>query len=286
MTTGATMPDLETVHSRILIIDDQEPIVDLLRGILEDGGYHDLVSTTNPRRAQALYREHNPDLVLVDLHMPQMSGVEVVQMLMAESAGTYLPVLMLTADATPEAKRSALAKGAKDFLVKPFDTTEVLLRIKNLLETGALYKELMRHSETLDQRVKDRTRQLAEAQVELLNRLAVLSEYQGPAHTSQHTQRVGALAAMVAHALGQSEEEVELLRLAAPLHDIGKIGVPNSILLKTEKLSPNEFEIMRSHTTVGEKFLQKAGFRCSSWRAADCALSSRALGRGRLSAKA
>jgi putative two-component system response regulator len=253
------MTNLDIVHSRILIVDDQETVVDLMRGILEDAGYHDLVSTTNPRGAQALYRERNPDLVLVDLHMPQMSGVEVVRALMAESAGMYLPVLMLTADAAPEAKRSALAQGAKDFLVKPFDNTEVLLRIKNLLETRALYKELKRHTETLDQRVKERTRQLAEAQVELLNRLAVLSEYKDD-DTSQHTQRIGALAAVVAHALGQSEEEVELLRLAAPLHDIGKIGVPNHILLKTGKLSPSEFEIMRSHTNVGGEVFANSQF--------------------------
>ena len=191
--------------------------------------------------------------------MPRLSGVEVLQELTAASAGTYLPIVVLTGDVTPESKRRVLGMGAKDFLIKPFDTTEVLLRIKNLLVSRVLYKELKHHNETLEQRVQARTRQLAEAQVEILNHLAIVSEYQDD-DTSQHTQRVGALAAMLARSLGQDEDQVELIRLAAPLHDIGKVGVPNHILLKSGKLMPSEFEIMQSHTTVGGEIFAKSKF--------------------------
>jgi putative nucleotidyltransferase with HDIG domain len=253
------MTHLDIQSSRILIVDDQESIVDLLRGILETDGYHDLIGVTDPRLVGTLCQEHQPDLILLDLHMPHLSGVELLQMVAAASAGAYLPVLVLTSDITPEAKQRTLSIGAKDFLVKPFDTTEVLLRVRNLLETRALYKQLKLHGETLDQRVRERTRQLAEAQAEILNHLAVVSEYQDD-DTSQHTQRIGALAGMVASSLGQSDAQIELIKLAAPLHDIGKVGVPNHILLKVDHLMPSEHEIMQSHTTVGGEILAKSKF--------------------------
>jgi putative two-component system response regulator len=245
--------------SCILIVDDQESIVDLLRGILETEGYNNLISTTDPRLAKALCEEHHPDLILMDLHMPFLSGVDLLQEVTALSAGEYLPVLVLTSDLSPEAKQRTLSGGAKDFVAKPFDNTEVVLRVRNLLETRALYREVKLHGETLDQRVKERTRELAEAQVEILNHLAVVSEYQDD-DTGQHTQRIGALAALVARSLGQSEEQTELLQLAAPLHDIGKVGVPNHILLRADKLMPSEYEIMRSHTTVGGEIFAKSKF--------------------------
>lgn len=231
----------------------------MLRGILEAEGYKNLISTTDPRLVTALCQEHHPDLILMDLHMPHMSGVELLKEVNLTSAGEYLPVLVLTSDLTPEAKQRTLSSGAKDFLAKPFDTAEVVLRVRNLLETRTLYKELRQHGETLDQRVRERTRRLAEAQVEMLSHLAVVSEYQDD-DTSHHTRRVGALASMVARTLGQSEEQVELMRLAAPLHDIGKVGVPNHILLRSDNLMPSEYEIMRSHTTVGGEILAKTKF--------------------------
>lgn len=243
----------------ILIVDDEQPVVDLLNDILHSSGYHNLVSTTDSRRALALHRDHNPDLIVLDLHMPQLCGAEILSELRSASARTYLPIVVLTGDLTAESKRRALSIGATDFLVKPFDSTEVLLRIENLLLSRVLHKELRRHNDTLEQRVRERTLQLAEAQVEILNHLAVVSEYQDD-DTSQHTHRIGALAAAIARGMGQTEEQVELIRLAAPLHDIGKVGVPNHILLKTGHLMPSEFEIMRSHTTVGGEIFAKSKF--------------------------
>jgi putative two-component system response regulator len=253
------MPDVDIAPSRILIIDDEERVVDLLQEILEAGGYHNLVGTTDPREVGTIFSACSPDLIILDLHMPKLSGVDVLQELTAASAGTYLPIIVLTGDVTPESKCRVLGMGATDFLVKPFDTTEVLLRIKNLLISRVLHKKLKHRNETLEQRVHARTRQLVEAQVEILNHLAIVSEYQDD-DTSQHTQRVGALAGMLARSLGQSEEQVELIRLAAPLHDIGKVGVPNHILLKAGKLMPSEFEIMQSHTTVGGEIFAKSKF--------------------------
>jgi putative two-component system response regulator len=253
------MTPFDIQSSRILMVDDQESILALLKDILEAEGFQNLASTSDPRTVKALCEERRPDLILLDLHMPYLSGVDVLKQIIDPNSREYLPVLMLTSDLTREAKQQTLSSGAKDFLSKPFDTAEVVLRVRNLLETGALYKELKRYGETLEQRVKDRTRQLAEAQVEILNHLAVVSEYQDD-DTSQHTRRVGALAAAVARAMGQTEEQAELMRLAAPLHDIGKVGVPNHILVRSDNLMPSEFEIMRSHTTVGGEIFAKSKF--------------------------
>jgi len=253
------MTSLDIRASRILIVDDQESVVKLLQGILEAEGFQNLTATTDPRQAKALHQECQPDLILLDLHMPHVHGVDLLDEFRSIHVSQYVPILILTSDLTPEAKQRTLSHGAKDFLVKPFDNSEVVLRVKNLLETRALYKELKRHGETLEQRVRDRTKQLAEAQVEILNHLAVVSEYQDD-DTSHHTQRVGALAAMIARACGQSDDDVELLRLAAPLHDVGKVGVPNHILVRSDNLRPSEYEIMRSHTTVGGEIFAKSKF--------------------------
>jgi putative two-component system response regulator len=251
-----TNPNVQTAC--ILIVDDEESMVVLLRDMLETEGFHNLVSATDPREVKALSELHRPDLVLLDLRMPYLSGVEVLKEITPEP-GEYLPVLMLTSDLTREAKQQTLSSGAKDFLTKPFDPAEVVLRVRNLLETGALYKEQKRDRETLELRVRERTRELADAQIEVLNHLAVVSEYQDD-DTSQHTRRVGAMAAAVAQALGLAGEQVELIKLAAPLHDIGKVGVPNHVLAKADKLMPNEIEIMRSHTSVGGEILAKSEF--------------------------
>ncbi|HVC31060.1 MAG TPA: HD domain-containing phosphohydrolase, partial [Steroidobacteraceae bacterium] len=159
----------------------------------------------------------------------------------------YLPILILTADISLETKQRALASGARDFLTKPFDRTEVLLRIRNLLETRFLHLHLER-------RVRERTEDLELARLETLQRLALAAEFRDD-NTARHTQRVGNAAAILARALGLQESEVELIRQAAPLHDVGKIAIPDTILLKPGKLTAAEFEKMKSHTAIGARLL-------------------------------
>jgi adenylate cyclase len=138
--------------ARILIVDDQEANIALLETFLADDGYAALHSTTDSREAVALFQEHRPDLVLLDLHMPHLDGFGVIEQLQPLiSADEYLPILVLTADATTETKRRALAGGAKDFLAKPLDEVEVLLRIRNLLETRRLHQQLLERHRALAQ---------------------------------------------------------------------------------------------------------------------------------------
>jgi putative two-component system response regulator len=137
---------------------------------------------------------------------------------------------------------------------------EVLLRIYNLLETRWLYVELHRYSITLEEKVRDRTRDLEEAQLEILQRLALAAEYRDDC-TGRHTQRVGHLAALLGSTIGLSAEHVELIRRAAPLHDVGKIGIPDSVLLKPSKLTPEEYVQVRTHTDIGRLILSGSKFR-------------------------
>ncbi len=249
------MSDESRRRAVILVVDDEEANVLLLTRLLEQAGYSGVLSTTDPRQVLPLYRAASPDLILLDLHMPHLDGFAVMEHLGPHiPAGSYLPVLILTADITPEAKRRALAAGAKDFLTKPFDSTEVLLRIRNLLETRRLHRQLQEHNRLLEEKVRERTRELEEARIEILERLAVAAEYRDDA-TGRHTRRVGQTAALLARALGLPEAQVELIRRAAPLHDIGKIGVPDGILLKPGPLTVEEFEMMKAHTVIGARIL-------------------------------
>ncbi len=243
----AQAQEVQAKNARILIVDDQEANVRLLEGILKRAaGYHALRSTTDSREVIPLFAEFHPDLILLDLHMPHMDGFAVMEELKKVMApGVFLPILVLTADVTPEAKQRALAGGAKDFLAKPFDPVEVLLRIKNLLETRFLHLELQS--------------QLADAHLEVIDRLAMAAEYRDD-ETGEHIKRVGQTSALLARALRLPSDQVLLIRRAATLHDVGKIGIPENILLKPGRLTPDEFEVMKSHTTIGARILSGGAF--------------------------
>jgi len=254
------MPKSFLHRSRILIVDDTAANVRLFRSLLNEEGYTQLQSTSDPREVLTLYAKFQPDLLLLDLHMPHLDGFEVLRRLIAIlPADEYFPVLMLTADLTPESRATALALGAKDFLNKPFDTQEALLRIENLLETRYLHLQLRGQNRQLEERVALRTRDVAETQAQVLIRLARAAEYRDDA-TGQHTQRAGRIVAHLAERLGLPAPEVDLLRQAAPLHDVGKIGIPDAILLKAGRLTPEEFDLMKTHTRIGACLLAGNAF--------------------------
>jgi putative two-component system response regulator len=247
--------------ARVLVVDDEPANVRLLERLLQLWGFVDVVTTTRSSEAMALYESVRPDILFLDLQMPDPNGFRLMELLAEEIHGaTRLPVLVLTADVSPSVRKQALAAGARDFLTKPFDPTEVELRLRNLLETRRLQLQLQDQNETLERRVRERTHDLDMARLETLERLALAGEYRDD-NTHEHAQRVGRSVALLAEALGEPEEEVELIRRASPLHDIGKIGVPDSILLKPAKLRRNEFELMKSHTEIGHQILSGSGSR-------------------------
>ena len=246
--------------ARILIIDDQPANTLLLEGILEEDDHQAFRSINDSRKALPVFLEYRPDLILLDLQMPHLDGFAVMKQLRPLiPPDTFFPILVLTADINPETKLQALAEGATDFLTKPFDATEAVLRIRNLLQTRTLHLQLQNQNQLLEQRVRERTADLEETQNEILERLALAAEYRDD-DTGEHTKRVGQMAAEIAQALGLSEAEVELIGRAALLHDVGKIAIPDSILLKPGKLSPEEFNHMKTHTTLGAKMLSGGRF--------------------------
>jgi putative two-component system response regulator len=244
----------QQANSRILVMDDQELNIEVLRRILERAGFRDVRSLSSPAFFMDAFMAYSPDIVLLDLHMPGRDGFAILRDLEPFLKSGFLPVLILTGDDSNDAKRSALSLGAKDFLAKPFDPNEALLRIRNLLETRFLYLSLQNQNDLLESRVKERTRSLERSQSEVLERLASAAEFRD-GETSRHTDRVGEISGLIALQLGFNAEHAEMIKFAARLHDIGKIGIPDSILLKPGKLTPEEFSTMSTHTSIGARIL-------------------------------
>jgi putative two-component system response regulator len=269
---AALIDDLHLRQQPVLIVDDQPDNVLLISLILSGAGYVNLHTTTDSRQVTTLVGHVQPSLLLLDLHMPAPDGFAVMTAL--QQRGTrrgYLPILVLTADVNPETRRRALASGAHDFLSKPFDAVEVRLRVANLLRTHALYAALQQQNVSLEEMVRHRTQELEQSRLETLEALALAAEFRDD-QTGAHSQRVGRLAAAIARTLGLPDEQVNLLRRAAPLHDVGKIGIPDHILLKAGQLTPAEIVSMREHTTIGYDILSP--FQSSMLRTArDVALT-------------
>jgi putative two-component system response regulator len=239
---------------RILAVDDQESNLLLLRRILERAGYTHVETMTDPSEFLRRLEEARPDLVLLDLHMPDIDGFELMERLGPASGRRGVPFLVLTADATAETKRRALHAGARDFLTKPLDQIELLLRVRNLLQVEQLQERLHSQNANLEQEVAERTRDLEQARFEILDRLALAAEYRDD-DTQEHAWRIGRTCALLARAVEHPEPRVELIRRAAPLHDIGKIGIPDAVLLKRGKLTDAEFAVIKMHTTMGAEIL-------------------------------
>ena len=239
---------------RILVVDDEPTNVVLLQRLLEWAGYTHTDTASDGAEAIAKIESYDPDLVILDLQMPGVDGYEVLKAIKYRVGHSFLPVLAYTADVTRKARERALSLGASDFLTKPGERTEIKLRIRNLLALRSLQQELCDRNDDLEFQVKERTRELEDAQAEIVNRLAIVGEFRDE-QTGEHTIRVGELAGRIAGALGLDPEMVRLISLAARLHDIGKIGISDMILHKPARLTSREFESMKQHTSLGGHML-------------------------------
>jgi putative two-component system response regulator len=250
-------PDRVTLLSQaahIVVLDDEMLNVTVLISMLERAGFSSITGLTDARELPALLESSPPDLVITDLHMPGCDGFEVLQML-AELINTErLPVLVVTGDSSTVARLQALKRGAKDFVTKPYDVLEMLLRVRNLLESRVLYQDLKKQNRTLLESASGSTREIESTRVEMIERLALAAEYRDD-ETHEHNRRVGALSAKLAAATGMSPEDTGLLRRAAALHDIGKIGIPDALLFKPSGLAFSEIRVMRTHAAIGARIL-------------------------------
>ncbi|MEK7708359.1 MAG: HD domain-containing phosphohydrolase [Pseudomonadota bacterium] len=245
----------DTTHLKILICDDSVTNILILTKLLESEGYFYHTSLTDPTRVLSAMQENSYDLLLLDIEMPKMNGFEVLQQINESSISKQLvPILVLTGRQGSEIRNKALQLGAQDFVNKPFDQTEVILRVKNLLRVRASYLAQQNIAKELERKVKERTSELNEATDTLISILAQVGEMRDN-DTGKHVIRVGKYARILSEALELPADICYLIEKAAPLHDIGKIGIPDHILLKAGKLTDAEWEKMRKHAQMGADLL-------------------------------
>jgi putative two-component system response regulator len=245
-------------HSRILLIDDSSPNTRFIVRLLDMAGFSSVLTVTDSRLALAEFAQFQPDIVLLDLHMPHVDGFQILsEIRQADLESNFLPILIFTGDGNDDIKRRALGLGATDFLTKPGDPGEILQRIKNFLVSRANWQQLRDQNLNLERRVSERTAELEEARLEIFAKLALVCEFRDD-ETGDHIRRVRALSRGIAIAYGLSREECDLIGLASELHDVGKIGIPDYILQKPGRLTPSEFELMQIHTEIGGRILDKS----------------------------
>ncbi len=240
--------------AKIAIIDDEETNIKVVQRDLAREGYQNFFRTTDASQALSMIDEIQPDVVLLDVMMPQVTGLEILASMRTNQRMSHIPVIVLTACTGAETKLQALRLGPSDFLAKPVDANELLLRLRNLLAVSAYQDHLARYSETLEAQVRQRTHQLAESRQRIIQCLARAAEFRDD-DTGHHVVRVGKYAAIIARALGFAATRIELMEQAAQLHDIGKIGVPDAILLKPGKLTCAEFELIKRHCHFGNSII-------------------------------
>ena len=246
--------DAKFAEAKILIVDDEPGNIHVLKRMLNSAGYHNITTTTDGRSTPEIYQSIHPDLILLDIRMPGFSGFDVMDALSILETESYLPILVLTAQLDSETRLKAIKAGAKDFVNKPFIMEEMLARINNLLEVRMLHNSLHCDKKSLQTQVVESSQVLRQYQVEIIHRLARAAEYRDN-ETGMHVIRISKLCERLAKGCGLSEHECHLIRHASPMHDIGKIGIPDHILLKSGKLTHEEWAVMKSHADIGALIL-------------------------------
>lgn len=227
-------------------------MAEILSGI---SGEIDVLTFDKPVDAVAYASTHPLDLVVTDFSMPELDGVGVIRHLRGMEHLAELPIVVVTALDDMAVRYAALDAGATDFLMRPINLRECQSRCRNLLKMRSFQLQNMRHAEHLTQRVREVTEDLASRNMEMLRRLAVVAEKRD-SETGQHLVRMARYSALLAREIGQPEADVHVISLAAPLHDIGKIGIPDGILLAPRRLTESELLIMRTHPDIGYEMLK------------------------------
>jgi len=244
----------------IMVVDDEEPMRKLLRVNLTVDGY-DVITATDGSSALTLLERHKPDLVILDAMMPKMDGFAVAERLKREDETRVIPIVMVTALRELEDRVKAWGLGVDGFLTKPVEDVELMTMVNSLLKVKAYNDYMHDYQKELEAELAKRTKELQRAfrktktaSLETIYRLARAAEYRDE-DTGAHIQRVSHYAAAIARNMGLDDESVESILYAAPMHDVGKIGIPDRILRKSGKLDPGEWEIMKKHTIIGAQIL-------------------------------
>ncbi len=239
----------------ILVVDDEPANLKLLDRMLSTQGYEALVLISDPREVMAQYQAARPDLILLDINMPHLDGYQVMEQLKALNDPLLPPIVILTAQHGKDYLLRALASGARDFIGKPFDRNELLMRVRNLLDAQLAHRLLHNQKGVLEEMVQARTRELHHTRLQVVQRLGKAAEYRDE-ETGNHILRMSHICALLAKEIGWDDAQCDLILNASPMHDIGKIGIPDAILLKPGKFEPHEWEIMKTHASIGARLLE------------------------------
>ncbi len=242
---------LSSPRANILIVDDEPHVREFIRRSLHRMGFS-CATVNDPDAAWAQLQTHDVDLLTLDVTMPGETGIHFLKRV--RTAFPEIAVIMLTAVREADTIIQALTYEASAFLIKPIEADELLFQVTRALERRELLRERRLYTSNLETRVHQQTDTIQRAHEETIHRLVMASMYRDE-ETGSHIKRVGLTSALLALAVGWSAERVEQLRLAAPMHDVGKIGIPDRILQKPGKLTDEEFEIMKSHTLIGAQVL-------------------------------
>jgi len=239
--------------AKLLVVDDDERNRKLLDTMLRAEGYV-TVDAANGLDALEQARKELPAVVLLDVMMPGMDGYEVARQLKADPATSSIPIVMVTALADRDSRLRGLEAGAEEFVTKPVDRLELRVRVRNLLRLKEYSDFLADHNRILDAQVRERTRQLQDSYREIVFTMTTAAEYKDE-DTGAHVQRISYYTSLLAQTLGLGSEFTELMFYASPMHDIGKIGIPDRVLLKPDRFTPEEWAIMQTHAALGAKML-------------------------------
>jgi putative two-component system response regulator len=239
----------------VLIVDDQQLNRALFESLLREDGYQTR-SVESGQTALLAVEAEAPDLILLDLVMPGMGGIEVIRRLKSRAESRTIPIVVVTGFSNPESRIEAFQAGAEDFLSKPVERSELRARVRNLLRMKEYHDLVIQHNRTLESEVQERTAQLRSQYRETVYLMTSAAEYRDE-DTGAHVRRISALSAELARTYGMDEHFVDCLFYASPMHDIGKIGIPDRILLKPSPLDAEEWEVMKNHTLLGWNILKK-----------------------------
>ena len=245
-----------TSKRKILFVDDEVRVLDGLRRLLRgERGNWEMTFVDGVQRALEVLEEEDHDAVVSDYNMPSRNGLDLLKSIRNNPKTEDIPVVILTGNGEPEMKRLALDDGATDLLNKPVDKDDLLARLRSALRLKDYMDEIKQHRNLLELRVRERTAELEYSRAEVIWRLGKAGEFRD-SDTGFHVVRVGLYARTLAEAMKLEPAHCEEIFLSAPLHDIGKIGIPDRILLKPGKLDPDEWEIMKTHATIGGQILR------------------------------
>ena len=246
--------------TQVLLVDDELMNRKVASKILKKEGF-EVVEAVDGLEALERLKTYDIDIILMDLMMPNMDGYEATKIIKEDENLSSIPIIILSALSDKSAILKGLELGANEYLTKPYDIAEFKLRVHNANKLRSFYKMSKDNEAYLAKEVDEKTKALQEALREVENSekdivsiLAKVGEYRDN-ETSMHTIRVGEISALLAKEFGYSDDEVELVRLSAPMHDIGKIGIEDAILLKNGKLTAEEFEVMKTHASIGATIL-------------------------------